>query len=261
MPTDRSNRYCHFCSRTGHTDSQCFYMTLCHGLYELALMVSHRPGGRLRFNETQTAIQRLVSRRQRNQRRRMRRNERERAQVNRPTGRRPQLGPQIRVGRRHQSRRPYQSSRLHQARRGVQVRNAGGYRPVRTVILPNRPAPSTNGQPNPGTAVPSSTGNNQATPPTQQLLSTQNQEGPRSPHHGSVSSTTIGPVDTDISMTLDEPERPDDQRDASGLSNPDDDLLTFDPLDTAEDEARARAVRGNSVEVVERYCGEIFTMI
>ena len=113
-------------------------------------MVSHRPGGRVRFSETQTALQRLVARRQRNQRRRLRRRERERAQVNHPVsiiscycfqhitllitlfqpGRRSQFGPRTRVGRQthfgrqHQSGHPHQSGRLYQSSRGPQTRNA-----------------------------------------------------------------------------------------------------------------------------------------
>ncbi|PYH72297.1 uncharacterized protein BO88DRAFT_210088 [Aspergillus vadensis CBS 113365] len=35
MPGDRESRFCRFCSRPGHEDTQCNFLTLCRGLYEL----------------------------------------------------------------------------------------------------------------------------------------------------------------------------------------------------------------------------------
>ncbi|PYI03921.1 hypothetical protein BO78DRAFT_189349 [Aspergillus sclerotiicarbonarius CBS 121057] len=248
MPNARGNRFCHFCSRGGHTDSQCFYMTLCHGLYELALMISHRPAARAALSETQTALQRLVTRRQRNRRQRIRRRERQRARVNHPLSLRTQPGSRTRVFRQTQPGRQARDGR------GSQVTNTGNHRPVIATASSHSAASSANGRPNTNTAGPSFAADTQATSP---ML---NQEGPRSPHLESVSSVTVGPVDIDITMSFEEPERRDGPSDASRPSNAAEDIITLDPLDTAEDE-RGVAIRGSSGDVVERYCGEIFTMI
>ncbi|GLB18924.1 hypothetical protein AtubIFM61612_008821 [Aspergillus tubingensis] len=81
MPGDRGSRFCRFCSRPGHEDTQCNFLTLCRGLYELSLMVSHRPGTRVNLTETQRALDRIVTRRNRNRRRAIRRRERVRARI------------------------------------------------------------------------------------------------------------------------------------------------------------------------------------
>ncbi|RDK44281.1 hypothetical protein M752DRAFT_313095 [Aspergillus phoenicis ATCC 13157] len=204
MPGDRGSRFCRFCFRQGHEDTQCHYLTLCRGLYELSLMVSNRPGSRICLTETRGALDRLANRRIRNRRRNIRRRERARAQMTNVSRRGPVhaaptsqslLFPQL----------------LAQATPGEQVTLPVLHSPRVLVHEPER-----------------------------------------------VSSVATATSDTDVTMGFEEPNIGGMAVDAS-QPQPVDDLISFDTLDTAEDELVV--ISSHTSDIVESHCGELFTIV
>ncbi|KAI2951417.1 hypothetical protein CBS147323_10560 [Aspergillus niger] len=229
MPGDRGSRFCRSCFRQGHEDTQCHYLTLCRGLYELSLMVSNRPGSRIGLTETRGALDRLANRRIRNRRRNIRRRERARAQM------------------------------TNVARRGNHALNISRRGPVHAAATSQRVQSTTVRQPVVPAAAPTS-GNAiaQDTPGEQVALPVLHPL--RVPVHEPerVSSVATATSDTDVTMGFEEPNIGGMAVDAS-QPQPVDDLISFDTLDTAEDEVVV--ISSHTSDIVESHCGEIFTIV
>ncbi|GFN20130.1 COP9 signalosome subunit 1 [Aspergillus tubingensis] len=229
MPGDRGSRFCRFCSRPGHEDTQCNFLTLCRGLYELSLMVSHRPGTRVNLTETQRALDRIVTRRNRNRRRAIRRRERVRARI-------------TDVARRG-------NHALNISRRGP-VHAAASMRSVPSTML-RLPAI-------PPAALTSGPANAQVIPGEEMTLPAHHLPSLPAPEAESVSPVPTATSDTDVTMGVEELEISTNALEAS-RSQSADDLIVLDTLDTADDFVVMNLSQTN--EIIENHCAELFTIV
>ncbi|GKZ34838.1 hypothetical protein AbraIFM66950_005235 [Aspergillus brasiliensis] len=84
------------------------------------------------------------------------------------------------------------------------------------------------------------------------------QRSPITPQSESVPSVVTVTSDTDVTMGVEELDNGGSEVNAS-QSQPVDDLIVFDTLDTAEDEIVV--ISGHNSDIVESHCGEIFTIV
>ncbi|BCS03748.1 uncharacterized protein AKAW2_70626S [Aspergillus luchuensis] len=229
MPGDRGSRFCRFCLRPGHEDTQCNFLTLCRGLYELSLMISHQPGTRVNLTETQRALDRIVTRRNRNRRRAIRRRERVRARM------------------------------TDVARRGNHALNISRRGPIHAVATtPSVPSSMLRLPAIPAAALTSGPANAQAIPAEEMTLPAHHLPSLPAPEAESVSSVPTATSDTDVTMGVEELEISPNAVDAS-RSQPADDLIVLDTLVTADDFVVMNSSQTN--EIIENHCTELFTIV